>query len=119
MFPPGQGPNLYRDQNNQRAYLDPGIYNLVIMGHTHKALWKPIPNYPDKLYVNTGTWTTETIDKKTSPKRTTFATKTERMVVLVEQKVNKEVWVRRGIIKEDGDFVFLNQDQDIKKWHLN
>jgi UDP-2,3-diacylglucosamine pyrophosphatase LpxH len=95
MFSPGQGPNLFMDNLGNPAYLDSQIYNLVIMGHTHDPRWESISNYPDKLYINTGTWTT---------RRSNGGTKTERTVILVEELDSKEVWVEGGSISDSGAF---------------
>lgn len=102
MFTPGQGPNLFRNNNGNPAYLDSQIYKLVIMGHTHEPRWESIPHYPGKLYVNTGTWTTRTV---------TGGVKAERTVILVEELASKEVWVERGIISDSGAFQTLNRQQ--------
>ncbi len=101
MFSPGQGPALYRDPQGQRAHLDSQVFNFVAMGHTHDPRWEPIPRYPDKLYANTGSWTT----------RTANGTETKRMVVLVEKKANQEIWAERGIIQDNGQYQPLDHQR--------
>lgn len=94
MFTPGQGPDLFRDDNGQRSHLDPQIYKLVIMGHTHDPRWEAVPRHSDKLYINTGTWTTYTTNGR----------KTERTVILAEELPSHEVWVEGGIISDAGAY---------------
>ena len=98
MFSPGQGPALYRDPQGQRAHLDSQVFKFVAMGHTHEPRWEPIPNYSNKLYANTGTWTTRRVN----------GTEAERTVILVEKRANQEVWAERGIIMDNGQYQALN-----------
>jgi UDP-2,3-diacylglucosamine pyrophosphatase LpxH len=98
MFTPCQGPALYRDPQGQRAHLDSQLFNFVAMGHTHESRWEPIPNFPNKLYANTGTWTT----------RTANGTGANRTVILVEERANQEIWAERGALRDDGQYQALN-----------
>lgn len=99
MFTSGQGPDLYRDSQGRKAHLNPQEFHFVAMGHTHDPRWQPIPNFPDKLYANTGTWTT----------RSANGPESERTVVLVEKKANQEIWAERGVVKDDGQYQVLDQ----------
>ncbi len=91
MFTPGQGPNLFRDDQGHRTHLDTKICHLIIMGHTHEPKWETIPNFSEKLYINSGTWITRT---------TNGGTKAERTVVLTEKLPNGEIWAEMGVITD-------------------
>jgi UDP-2,3-diacylglucosamine pyrophosphatase LpxH len=94
MFSRGQGPDLYRDAQGRKTNLDSKVYQMVVMGHTHDPKWEKIPNYPDKLYANTGTWTT----------KSTNGSKTERTVVLVEKDATQKIRAEAGIISDKGAY---------------
>jgi len=102
MFTPGQGPDLFRDAQGRKTHLNSKIYQMVIMGHTHDPKWEKIPGYPNKLYANTGTWTT---------RATNGGTKTERTVVVVEKLANQEIRAEAGIITDTGVYQPVNGPQ--------
>jgi UDP-2,3-diacylglucosamine pyrophosphatase LpxH len=95
MFTPGQGPNLLRDDQGRSTHLDPKVYHLILMGHTHVPRWEGIPNHPGKLYVNSGTWTTRTVNG---------GTRTDRTVILVEELPSGEIWAESGPISAAGTY---------------
>ena len=72
---------------------------MVIMGHTHEPKWEKIPGYPQKLYANSGTWTT---------KATNGGSKTERTVVLVEKRAGQGIWAEAGVITDAGEYQPVN-----------
>jgi UDP-2,3-diacylglucosamine pyrophosphatase LpxH len=106
MFTPGQGPDLYRDAQGRRTYLDSRIYQMVIMGHTHNPKWEKIPGYSEKIYANTGTWTT---------KATNGSVKTERTVVVVEKCSDQGIWAEAGVITDPGSYQIVNAPELLPK----
>jgi UDP-2,3-diacylglucosamine pyrophosphatase LpxH len=99
MFSRGQGPELYLDAQGQRTNLDSKAYHMVVMGHTHDPKWEQIPGYSQKIYANTGTWTT---------RATNSGTKTERTVVLVEKPAGQGIRAEAGIITDAGGYQTVN-----------
>jgi UDP-2,3-diacylglucosamine pyrophosphatase LpxH len=104
MFTPGQGPKLYRDAQGRRIHLDARIYQMVVMGHTHDPKWEKIPSYKDKLYANTGTWTT---------RETNGGGKTQRTVVMVERLASQEIQAEAGVINDLGDYEIVHGPQPL------
>jgi UDP-2,3-diacylglucosamine pyrophosphatase LpxH len=95
MFTPGQGPDLLRDEQGRRTHLDSKVYHLIIMGHTHDPRWEGIPHHPGKLYVNSGTWTTRSVNG---------GTRADRTVILAEELPNGELWAESGLISDAGAY---------------
>jgi UDP-2,3-diacylglucosamine pyrophosphatase LpxH len=106
MFTPGQGPNLYRDAHGNKTHLNSKTYQMVIMGHTHIPRWEQIPGYTQKLYANTGSWTT---------RATNGGSKTERTVVLVEKRSDQEIWAEAGVITDAGGYQLVNGPSHLPK----
>jgi len=104
MFTPGQGPDLYRDAQGNKTHLNSNIFQMVLMGHTHEPQWQPIKGYPQKIYANTGTWTTRAANG---------GAQTERTVVLVEKRAGQGNWAEAGVITDAGAYQIVHAPQPL------